>query len=341
MEDVRLSEESRTRHCRGCAWFSICGGPSPDCAFCACEGVRPCRSCGIRCAYREDEPEWLADVGGTLELHDVSWTKLPLPDGLPRYIPVIKPRRGLPPWPAYAVPLDKLLVDGGRRFSQRWLRETPQVNCGLPPSTRMVASLLGPDPEIEGFWQYQFRGGLLDQLAAMGFDLVIAPNYSVYGDQPRYEHLLNLKRSLLIAERMRQRGIFAVPNLYPWRRVDMERLGEWAERVGLDVVGHNCQTYQEPREWEAALVRLTLLRRYMPSNIVWFFSGVSSRERMQVLARLFPRSYFLSAQAYMTAVHGRRITVDGRVIPFAARPEELLPENLRVIAGWIREGKKE
>ena len=45
----------------------------------------------------------------------------------------------------------------------------------------------------------------------------------MYGNQPRAEHLLNFRRSLLIAAEMAAAGIPAVPNVYWYRVEDLDR----------------------------------------------------------------------------------------------------------------------
>jgi hypothetical protein len=310
-----------------------CGGPAPTCAYCSCRRARPCETCPVRCCWRLDAGDWLADVGGTLDLDGIPWPKAALPR-LPALIPVVGPVRPLPPWPAYAVRWSQVLGRGGASVQARWLRGAPQAALGAAPDAAVVAALVGPDPAIERFWTHQFRGGLYAKVAAAGFDLVVGPNYSVYGDQPRFEHRLNVKRSILAAARLRAAGAPAVPHLYVWRRDDAEAVGEWARVVGLDAAAVNWQTFRTPAAWEAALARYADLRDRMPPGVRWFFVGVSSPGRVRALRGLFPRCHVLTAKPYEAAAHGRRLRDDGREDPWPARPAELLAENLAVAAAW-------
>ena len=65
----------------------------------------------------------------------------------------------------------------------------------------------------------------------MRWDLVLVPNYSMYGNYPRTEVLLNFRRNLLLATEMCAAGIRAVPNLYWFRLEDLERYAAWAAEV--------------------------------------------------------------------------------------------------------------
>lgn len=326
----------RPAHCIGCPWWDICGGPNPHCKFCSCQRTRPCDTCPIRCRDRRDVDAWLADVGGSLTLDDVVWPHVPLPEGLPPLIPVLGgPVRPLPPWPAYGVRWDRFLSRDGADVQPRWLKGRPQEKIGAPPETAVVLTLVGPDPPIEALWTSQFRNRIWEKIYRAGFDLVVGPNYSFYGDQPRWEHLLNLKRSILAAARMRAFGIPAVPHIYVWRKTDADRVAEWAHRVGLDAVAHNCQTYRSRREWERALAVLVYWRDRMPPGTRWFFVGVAIREKVQTLRALFPGCYILSLEAYQLAAHGRRVTPEGKRVPWPARPTELMELNIQTMMGWM------
>ena len=164
----------------------------------------------------------------------------------------------------------------------------------------------------------------------------MGPNYSLYGDQPRFEHRLKIKRSLLAAGRMRAAGVPAVPHVYVWRASDADAVGAWAAAVGLDAVAVNCQTFRAPGEWEQALARYLHLRGRMPAGIRWWFVGVSNRDRIRTLRGLFPGCRILTVYPYELAVHGRRLMPDGRRVRWPARPADLLAENLRVMGEWIR-----
>ena len=331
-----------------------CDGPSPGCGACGCVR-RPCGACPVRCCRRDDRDVWLADVGGSLDLDDVPWPAAPRPsDDLPDLIPVLGGGRFAPAprWPAVGVRWDRVLGDGlwqdaretplppprpGRiaPIQRRWLAGDPAMAAGVAPGTPVVASLVGPDPVIEGLWTYQWHAGIYPALARAGFAAVVGPNYSLYGDQPRFEHRLNIKRSLLAAARMRAAGVPAVPHVYVWRASDGDAVAAWAAGVGLDAVAVNSQTFRAPGEWEQALARYLHLRDRMPAGIRWWFIGVSTRDRVRTLRGLFPGCRILTVDPYELAAHGRRLIPDGQRVRWPARPADLLAENIRVMGEWI------
>jgi len=324
-----------------------CDGPSPGCAYCGCVR-RPCVTCPIRCCRRDDASAWLDDVGGSLDLAGTPWPEAPRPEAtLPAFLPVLgAPVVPMPALAAASVRWDRVLsralwqnsVAAARRPVARpvqpaWLKGDPAAVLALPPGAPVVAALVGPDEILEGLWTRQ--NGAWPALAQAGFAAVVGPNYSVYGDQPRFEHRLNIKRSVLAAARMRAAGVPAVPHVYVWRTADAAAVGEWATAAGLDAVAVTCQTFRTPAEWEQALVRLLALRDRMPRGVAWWFVGLSRRERILTLRGLFPGCRILSQAPYALAVHGRRILPDGRAVPWPARAADLLCENIRVMEGWL------
>lgn len=314
----------------GCGGALGCGGPSLTCAFCSCRQTRPCDQCHIRCCLRRDVDRWLLDVGGDIELDDTPWVHVPTPR-VPAFVPVlggvVSP---LPRWPIWGVRAQAFLSKDGGAVQKRWLSgRTPQEIIGAPPDAAVALTLVGTDPLIERLWTMQWAGDLWAAIARAGFDLVIGPNYSVYGDHPRFEHRLNIKRSILAAYRMRLLGVPAVPSVYVWWKEDVDALGRWARAVELDAVAVNCQTFRSRREWDRAWTMLLLMKEALPGNVRWFFPGVSTRDRIAALRTFFPGCVIMSLWPYQLAVHGRRITPGGYVQRHLAQAAELLDENVR------------
>ncbi|MDI3297645.1 MAG: hypothetical protein QJR08_00585 [Bacillota bacterium] len=315
-----------------------CGGPSPACAWCGCFR-RPCAACPVRCCRRDDADAWLADVGGTLDLAPGSppWPAIRLPE-IPDLVPLVAgrlpegltPPEGIPLWLAR----QDLVLSAGGGVQPRWGRRPAREVLGAPDGALIGASLAGPDPPIERLWTNQHRGGL-DGIARAGFDVVVGPNYSIYGDQPRFEHRLNLKRSLLFAARLRMRRIPAIPAIYVWRDEDAEALAAWAWEAGLEALAIVTETFRARREWEAFLARYGRLRSLLPSGVRWVFIGVGSKERIITLRELFPGCAVASARPWLAAAHGVRLLRDGGEERHPARFADLLVENLEVMREWV------
>lgn len=338
--------------CRVCPLFTgnpaagepICSGCNTDCSYCGCAragGGTKCGQCPIRCGSRVDIGAWMADVGGTLAFDDLV-LDVRLPEGLPRLVPQVDgsdvPRldRDLA-WPAYAVGLRRVLSPESGRIFPRFARAGAREVLGLAHHQLAVLVGYGEDPLVEAFWTR--RRELIPELAAQGWDLVLAPNYSMYGNQPRAEHLLNFRRNLLVAREMAEAGVPAVPNLYWFRKEDLDRYLAWLEDVRPGAIACNLQTFRTAEDWEGmALPGLAYLAGGLPPETEVIATGSSRADRIGELLRLFgPRLRLVTQNPLQYALHGAVMTPRGRVDRHA-RVEDLFAANVRFYAGLLRGG---
>jgi hypothetical protein len=136
----------------------------------------------------------IEDLGGL----NLTWPRSVIhhrPAELPAHLPVLVQ--------AYAdeVDIPWVAIHGGRllgakaeltpKHRRRPLREVYR----LGPSTRLALELYVEDRVLEGVWAR--RALVIEDLAELGFDLVLAPNMSVWRDAPRIEQLAQIRRSFL------------------------------------------------------------------------------------------------------------------------------------------------
>ena len=323
----------------------ICSGCNTDCSYCGCAragagGASPCGQCPIRCGSRPDMAAWMADVGATLSFDDLvldfAW-----PTGLPRYIPQVDGHdvAGFDAhlsWGAYAVGLRRVFSPETHRVYPKFAGSDAREALGLRQGQLAVLVGYGEDPLVEAFWTR--RRALISEVAAQGWDLVLAPNYSMYGNQPRAEHLLNFRRNLLIAAEMAAAGIPAVPNLYWYRLEDLDRYLAWIDDIGPPAVAINLQTFRTDQDWaQMALPGLTYLSLGLPQGLAVVVTGSSRLDRIATLLELFgPRLHLVSQNAQAYARHGAQMTEAGRVDRLA-RVEDLFAANVRFYAGLLEQ----
>jgi len=200
-----------------------------------------------------------------------------------------------------------------------------------PDEAKLVLAGYGTDPLIERFWTNQHREDLIEQVASLEFDLVLAPNYSVYGNQPRFEHLLNIKRNALIAARLAEAGVPVVPNIYWYRRIDLERQLEWIRREQVAAVAVNLQTFRSKADWAMATDGLRFIAAELPSATRVFATGCSRPGRISFLRELFEDLVLVSQNAQAYARHGAVMTPEGRKQTYG-RTEDLFFANVRFYA---------
>ena len=319
----------------------ICSGSNSDCSYCGCargEGGSGCGECPIRCGSRVDISAWMADVGGTLCFDDLV-VEANLPAGLPRFVPqvdghdVARFDAGLA-WPAYGLGLRRVFSPRTHRIYPRFDGVGAHQALGLRPGQLAVLVGYGEDPLVEAFWTR--RAELIAAVAAQEWDLVLAPNYSMYGNQPRTEHLLNFRRNLLIAAEMAAAGIPAVPNLYWFRKEDLDRYLAWCADTGPAAVAVNLQTLRTEEDWELmGLPGLTYLALGLDADVAVVVTGSSRADRIAALLELFgARLHLVSQNPLQYARHGAQMTAGGRV-DVHARVEDLFAANVRHYAGLI------
>lgn len=349
--------------CRSCPWYSgldarpgvviaaLCSGCNSDCSYCGCaradapttSGPSPCAGCPVRCGSRTDIASWMADVGGTLEFDDITIGGR-LPAGLPTFIPQVDGSgvaelHAAATWPAYAVGLRRVFSPVTHSLYPRWNPHhgTAGRILGLPDGVLTVLSGYGEDPLVEAFWTARRRDNLIDRIAALDFDLVLTPNYSIYGNWPRAEHLLNMRRSLLLAAEFAAAGITAVPNLYWFRLEDLARYADWATATAPPAVAINLQTVRENQNWDNwALPGLHWLAENLPSTLPIILTGLSRVDRIETAVELFgARLVLVSQNPAQYALHGAVMTPAGREDRHARIPDAFAAST-RYMASLLR-----
>lgn len=318
--------------CHACPFYTgnpaavepICSGTNTSCSYCGCArssdalaGAAGCGQCPIRCGSRVDIRAWMADVGGTLCFDDIA-LDVHLPANLPRFIPqvdghdVARFDRALG-WPAYAVGLRRVFSPTSHTMYPKFVGKTAAEALKLRDGQLAVLVGYGEDPLVEALWTRRHQ--LVGEIAAQEWDLVLACNYSMYGNQPRAEHLLNFRRNLLLAQQLCDAGVPAVPNLYWFRREDLDRYGDWLADTQPAAVAINLQTFRRDTSWnDMALPGLAYLSLLLPPATRLIATGTSRRDRIAQLHALFgDRLVLVSQNPQQYARHGAVMTASGRV----------------------------
>lgn len=158
-------------------------------------------------------------------------------------------------------------------------------------------------------------GPPMRRLAEQRWDLVLACNYSMYGNRSRAEHLLNFRRNLLLAQELCDPGVSAVPNLYWFRREDLDRYAAWLADTEPPAVAVNLQTFRRDPCWsDMALPGLVCLSLVLPPRTHLIACGTSRADRIRELHALFgDRLVLVSQNPQQYARHGAVMTAAGRV----------------------------
>lgn len=286
---------------------------------------------------------WVADIGGTFGFDDVGALG-DIPTGLPRFIPqldgnTVETFDANLHWGAYAIGMRRWLSPVTFEVYRRY----DGYSCAreavhLAPDSPQMAVLVGygEDPLVEAFWTRRRAQGLVERLAEQNWDLVLAPNFSMYANQPRTEHLINFRRNLLLAAEMVDAGIPAVPCVYWFRKEDLDRYLAWVQDVSPPALAVNLQTFRTEEDWnETALPGLTYLSMCLPEDTKLIFSGGTRPNRLANLTELFgQRWWYVSQKPIQAARHGRQLTAAGESAAYA-RAEDLFAANVTFAADLV------
>lgn len=339
--------------CRTCPFWArnptnvdaVCSGRSLDCEYCGCSRAETaCVSCSVRCSRRTDLADWIADVGGTVSFGDLA-IRGRLPKGLPRFIPQIDTAEwgtydDVLHWPAYAVGLRRVFSPDSHTLTPVWSSAPARTVLGLDDTQLTVLVCTGKDALLEAFWTRRHRDRLITRIVDGGWDLILTPDHSMYGNQPRMEHLINFRRNLLLAAEVTSAGGCAVPHLHWLRKEDIDRYLTWVagqQPAGPPAVAINLQTCRSSKEWDDVLAGLALLAAELPPHLPVLVSGTSRPGRISTLLALFgDRLHLLSQNPLHAARYGGLMTDTGR-IDHPARIQDLFAANVRYYARLLAE----
>lgn len=304
----------------------ICSGSNTDCSYCGCARQSSCGECSIRCGSRVDIVAWMTDVGATLSFDDIGLDAMTSPTTWPRFVPQVDTTEiaaldATAQWPAYAIGLRRVYSPRSHSILPGFTDTTAAAALGLRDDQMSILVGYGEDPLVEGFWTR--RRDLYPRLAEHDWDLVLAPNFSMYGNQPRTEHLINFRRNLLVAEELLDAGVNAVPNLYWYRLEDLERYDRWLADTTPPAVATNLQTFRTEADWtQMALPGLHYLAAVLPAGTRFVATGTSRQDRLNQLVALFgDRLTVISQNPIQYARHGAVMTAQGRIDVHAAVPD--------------------
>ena len=297
-------------NCQLCPARARCGGRSNFCRLGACA------DCAANPLMRMDVRRSIIDHLGGLDLtwpHSVDHPALPnLPDHLPVLVQAYADQVDLP-WVA---------LHGGRVFGAagRWItpkhRRPLRDVYRLGPKTKLALELYVEDRVLEGIWAA--RRDLISQLPAMGFDLVLTPNFSVWRDHSRFEQLVQQRKAFAFYHELVAAGVPTVPDV-GWSLFEPDgRL--WAEWInsqpGLRAVSLFCggrKIHAELRALRETVEDIALFHRAVRPDVAFILGGVHALDRLALLRAAAPgrRLVICNGMAYALAQR-RRLVEPGR-----------------------------
>jgi hypothetical protein len=246
-----------------------------------------------------------------------------LPD-LPPHIPVLVQ--------AYADRVDVpwVALHGGRLFGITGGRLTPKhrrplrETYRLGENTRIAVEFFVEDRVLEGLWAN--RELVNRELHTLQPDLVLAPNYSVWVDHPRFEQLIQQRRAFIHHHELLEWGLSVVPDIgFSLFEPDGRLWAEWVNgQPTLRAVSLFCggrKIHADRRAHTETIEDIALFHELVRPDVAFVIGGVHATDRLADYRRAAPgrRLSFVNGMAYSLAQRRRLLDFSARAVARSAR----------------------
>jgi Domain of unknown function (DUF4417) len=183
----------------------------------------------------------------------------------------------------------------------------------LGPNTKIALELYVEDRVLEGLWAR--RHEVIPQIRDLGFDLVLAPNYSVWRDGCRAEHALQQKRSLLFFEELIAAGVPAIPDIgFAFFEPDGRMWADWVNaQPAITAVSIFCggrKVHAERRALIETLEDIALFHEAVRPDVAFVIGGVHATDRVALYRQAAPGRRLCICNGMAYAMAQRRKVLD-------------------------------
>ncbi|MFT8349212.1 DUF4417 domain-containing protein [Clostridium saccharoperbutylacetonicum] len=252
---------------------------------------------------------------------------------LPKHIPII-PDKLKKEYKTQMVGVhggDALNINGTnvrKMYKENGFRKTLNVH----ESCNGLLQFYVKDRTLEGIWKA--REKLYAEIKKMGFEAVIAPNFSLYEDAPRIEHLFNIERSITIYNELIKFGINAIPDVAWYNINDLDFWIEQINKSRCSMIAFSFQVVdvrlKASNLWKHYLAGFKYLCQGIKSNIKVIIVGVNSENRIFEIQKSISDNislHVLNQSAYIQSQRG--MYSNGRVRDLNTSKDKLLEMNIK------------
>jgi hypothetical protein len=302
-------------HCQGCSYCEM-----PLCK-------KDCFQCFSLCPCRGGSFAHLKALGGG-EVQLLGNDRY----NLPNHIPILPDRltEPLKVNEVIGVHSGNMFSSNGEKINPRFKDQTLQQVLGIENPVEGVLEFYIKDRTLEGFWDK--RAEIYPELARFKWRAVIAPNFSVYEDAPRVDHLYNMKRSSIVYNEMIQHGLPAVPDISWYNQIDLD---QWIREINTNKVQTISFSFQvvdtrlkASNLWKHYLMGFKYLCQRI-GDVQIVVAGVVSPDRLKAIAKAAggKRIIILNQTAYLQSRRGI-FSSTGYKAPSNMSKNEILLQNL-------------
>lgn len=211
----------------------------------------------------------------------------------------------------------------------------PRRSLGINDGTKLVLFSNAHDSKIEKIWtkRHDFFASLKD----LGFDLVTAIDYSVWGDQSSVEQRFNLKRSLITFEILQKLDIPTIPHVYfvPHNEDSIDDWVKWLEdNTQVSTISMYLGTIRkDPEFWNETMRQLQLFSKKLSRPLKFIVGGIFQEDKIKDLKNILGDFYLTGARCYMAAMVHENI--DGEKYGWGREKVEMFNNNCNHITSRI------
>ena len=348
LEMHRLDGGVLSLGCQTCRLLKLCGGQTRvgggwSCAT-RCTGCNR-ETCDLVCFGKPSVYCAAVEEVNGFGANDIGPILQPLSTSLPRYIPVLQheySREGALRIPWVAIPLCTVLKL--RRGVLTPVATTSEELCQvfhLSQGTQVLLLGTGEDEPIERYWEVRRPRELPKALAELGWGMAVAPNYSLFLDDPRPQHFHNRKRSLLCADEWSAKRIPTAPYLHAVCQRDYEFWFDFLkEHPEITIIAKEFQTgASEPGRGLWVIEQLATLQDCLKRDLHPLAIG-AAQYRLE-LDRYFKNWTIVDSMPFMRAIHRRKAWRGERRVSWPSAignpVDKLFTHNAEVWGRWIED----
>lgn len=302
-------------HCQGCSYCEM-----PMCK-------KDCYQCFSLCPSRGGSFAYLKEIGGG----EVQLLKNDRHD-LPNHVPILPDRltEKLFVNDVIGVHSGTMFSSNGEKINPRFKNKTLHQVLNIKNDVEGVLEFYIKDRALEGFWDK--REEIYPELKKFKWRAIIAPNFSVYEDAPRVDHLYNMKRTSITYNEMIQNDLPAVPDISWYNQIDLD---QWIREINNNSIQTIAFSFQvvdvrlkASNIWKHYLMGFKYLCQRI-GDVQIVVAGVVSPDRLKAIGKAASgkKLIVLNQTAYLQSRRGI-YSHTGYKAPENLSKNQILMENL-------------
>ena len=202
-----------------------------------------------------------------------------------------------------------------------------------------IAEFYVKDRALEGFWSN--RKVIYNQLKEMNFLGIITPNFSLYEDAPRVEHIYNIQRVKIMYNEMIKEGLPAILDVV-WATA--EDLKYWVNEINksnIKVIAFSFMNVdtrlKASNAWRHYLLGYKFLISRIDSNIKIIVAGISSTKRIEEIEAVSKNRdiSFMHQAGWINSRKGYLVEAKKQIEKSVMSKDEIFQKNLNFYADYI------